>query len=115
MNAGAEKLKRLVEQSEAAGHLILPKKLGGIGFDMSGLAKSLGETPAQLKADLAAGKIEVDKGIAAIDQALGTQPLDLHALAGLCAAGRRLSPQAAVWLETITSVLDKRRLQSLAL
>jgi hypothetical protein len=72
LDAGAEKLKRLVEQSEAAGHLILPKKLGGIGFDMSGLAKSLGETPAQLKADLAAGKIEVDKGIAAIDQAILT-------------------------------------------
>ncbi len=51
----------------------------------------------------------------AIDQALGSQPLDLHALAGMCAAGRKLPPQAAPWLETFTSVLDKRRAQSLAL
>jgi hypothetical protein len=70
LEAGAEKLRRLVEQSEAAGHLILPKKLGAIGFNMADLAKGLHETPAELARDLKAGKIEVDRGIAAIDAAI---------------------------------------------
>jgi len=70
LDAGAEKLKHLIEQSEAAGHLILPKKLGAVGFNMHDLAKGLGETPEALKKDLAAGKISVERGIAAIDDAI---------------------------------------------
>jgi hypothetical protein len=67
LDAGAEKLRRLIEQSEAAGHLVLPKKLGGLGFSKDDLAKNLGESVAELDAGLKAMTISADKGIAAID------------------------------------------------
>jgi hypothetical protein len=70
LEAGAEKVRRLIEQSEAAGHLVLPKKLGAVGFSLADLAKGLGETPKQLALDLKAGKITVEQGIRAIDEAI---------------------------------------------
>ena len=70
LEAGAEKLRRIVEQSEAVGHLVLPKKLAGVGFNVDELAKALHESPTQLAADLKAGNVEVEKGIRAIDSTI---------------------------------------------
>jgi hypothetical protein len=67
LEAGAEKLRRIIEQSAAVGHLVLPKKLGAVGFDIAGLAKALHETPGAFKRDLAAGKIEFARGVSEID------------------------------------------------
>lgn len=64
LDSGAEKLRRLIEQSEAAGHLILPKKLAGAGFTQEELAEKLGLPKGS---DLKKLKIDTDKGIAAID------------------------------------------------
>lgn len=70
LEAGAEKLRRIVEQSETLGHLVLPRKLGAVGFKVDDIAKSLNLTPKQFAADLKAGKIEVDRGISAINSAI---------------------------------------------
>jgi hypothetical protein len=70
LEAGAKQLRRIVEQSEAIGHLVLPKKLGAVGFKVDDIARAFHETPAQFAKDLKAGKIETERGIQAINAAI---------------------------------------------
>lgn len=70
LEQGAEKVTRIIEQSEALGHLQLPKRLAGTGLNVEGLTASLAarlhETPEAIKRELQQGKINADVGIAAI-------------------------------------------------
>ena len=77
LEGGARKIESLVERSLAAGHLVLGKggagasrALTGTGVSEAELAAQLGINPKQLEAELKAGKITVDEGLAAIDRAI---------------------------------------------
>lgn len=77
LDSGARKLESIVERSLAAGHLALGKggagaarALAGTGISEAGLAAQLGIAPKQLEAELKAGKITVEEGIAALDRAI---------------------------------------------
>lgn len=74
LDAGAGKIKSIVERSLAAGHFVLGKggrQLAGTGISETDIAKQLGlPSTKQLEAQLKAGKISVEEGIAAIDHAI---------------------------------------------
>lgn len=73
LEGAAEKLRRVVEQSESLGHFALPKKLGA-GFNLDSLvadlSKTLGKTPAIIRQELKAGKIAADVGIDALTRSI---------------------------------------------
>jgi hypothetical protein len=64
LEEGASKVRKLIEESEAAGHLVLPKKLRGAGFTLDDLAERLGYPKGT---DLKKLKIDTQTGIQAID------------------------------------------------
>lgn len=75
MEKGAQKLQTTIERSLASGHLEIGKKgLVGTGVSMDALVASLAgrlhEGTAQIKAELKAGKIGTEVGIAAIVDAI---------------------------------------------
>lgn len=77
LESGARKIESIVERSLAAGHLFLGKggagasrALTGTGISEAGLAAQLGLSTKQLEAKLKGGKISVEEGIAAIDNAI---------------------------------------------
>jgi hypothetical protein len=73
LGAGAERLQGILARSLAAGHLELgrgPRALAGTGLSFNALAAHFNLSTAQFKAQLAAGKIDVEEGIAAIDSAI---------------------------------------------
>lgn len=63
LEAGAEKLQRIILTSEAMGHLVLPKKIGGMGFNLDDLNERLGLPKGT---DLKKIKVDTEKGIEAI-------------------------------------------------
>ncbi len=77
LEGGARKVQALVERSLAAGHFVLGKggagasrALTGTGISEKDLAAQLGLSPKKLEAELKAGKITVEEGIAAVDRAI---------------------------------------------
>lgn len=77
LESGARKLEGIVEKSLAAGHLALgrggagaARALSGTGITESDLAKELGLTTKQLEAELKTGKVTVEEGLQAIDNAI---------------------------------------------
>jgi cell fate (sporulation/competence/biofilm development) regulator YmcA (YheA/YmcA/DUF963 family) len=74
LGAGAEKLTRVIEQSESLGHFQLPKKLQGLGVTVDqlvgDLASRLGKSTAVIKDQLAHGKIATEVGVATLVDAI---------------------------------------------
>jgi hypothetical protein len=75
MEQGAEKLQRIIETSLATGHLEVNKRmLRGTGLNVDDLYSDLGKRlhmgRAQVAAELKAGKIDAEVGIASITEAI---------------------------------------------
>lgn len=74
LDAGAGKIKSIVERSLAAGHFVLGKggrQLAGTGISETDIAKQLGlPSTKALDAQLKSGKVTVEEGLAAIDHAI---------------------------------------------
>ena len=64
LDEGAAKLQHLIEESESAGHLVLPKKLRGLGFTQDELAAKLGYPSGT---DLKKIHVDTETGIRAIN------------------------------------------------
>jgi len=84
----------------------------------SGLVERLEKLVPQLKTDPAEfkkGRFPALRLAYSIDHALGSKPLNLHAIAEMCAAGQHLKPKDVPWLESISLVLDARRTKAITL
>lgn len=77
LGAAAEKFKSVIERSLSAGHFVLPKKLTGIQQESvyAELAKSLGESVEQVKAQMKAGKIATEDGVAALETVVNSSKI----------------------------------------
>jgi hypothetical protein len=79
LEKGAAKFQSIVERSLSAGAFVLPKKLSGIGVQLpklyEDLAARLHKSVPEVKAELKAGKIDVETGIAALTAAVSGGPI----------------------------------------